>query len=229
MPERHFCCGSAGTYNLLQPEIADGARATQGRAYRQRRSGHRRRRQSRLHGADRALHARPRSCTRSNCSTGRPAGRCRRALRGPAFARAGARTTSRRCRKTRRPDRRRSATQTHRHLVSGPTGRQQSEDSHEFGNFEAFFAEIAGALGADGVNRSEETIRRYGENTMPGGDRPPAGVVYPGLHGRCAADRAGGEQRIRCRSIRSAPATISVSARAPRRRRTGRGRPRPAR
>ena len=22
MPERHFCCGSAGTYNLLQPEIA---------------------------------------------------------------------------------------------------------------------------------------------------------------------------------------------------------------
>jgi glycolate oxidase iron-sulfur subunit len=22
VPERHFCCGSAGTYNLLQPEIA---------------------------------------------------------------------------------------------------------------------------------------------------------------------------------------------------------------
>ena len=22
MPERHFCCGSAGTYNLLQPDIA---------------------------------------------------------------------------------------------------------------------------------------------------------------------------------------------------------------
>ena len=22
MPEKHFCCGSAGTYNLLQPEIA---------------------------------------------------------------------------------------------------------------------------------------------------------------------------------------------------------------
>jgi glycolate oxidase iron-sulfur subunit len=22
IPERHFCCGSAGTYNLLQPEIA---------------------------------------------------------------------------------------------------------------------------------------------------------------------------------------------------------------
>jgi 4-cresol dehydrogenase (hydroxylating) len=47
-------------------------------------------------------------------------------------------------------------------------------------NFDAFFSEIAGTLGADGVNRSDETIRRYGENTMPGGDRPPAGVVYPG-------------------------------------------------
>src|SRR5271163_2372502 len=47
-------------------------------------------------------------------------------------------------------------------------------------NFEAFFSAIADALGADGINRSDETIRRYGENTMPGGDRPPAGVVYPG-------------------------------------------------
>lgn len=47
-------------------------------------------------------------------------------------------------------------------------------------NLEAFISEVAGALGADNVNRSEETIRRYGENTMPGGDRRPAGVVYPG-------------------------------------------------
>jgi glycolate oxidase iron-sulfur subunit len=23
VPEKHFCCGSAGTYNLLQPEIAN--------------------------------------------------------------------------------------------------------------------------------------------------------------------------------------------------------------
>ena len=46
-------------------------------------------------------------------------------------------------------------------------------------NLEAIFAAIAGACGADGINRSEETIRRYGENTMPGGDRPPASVVYP--------------------------------------------------
>ena len=47
-------------------------------------------------------------------------------------------------------------------------------------NLEAFFSALGGALGADGINRSEVTIRRYGENTMPGGDRPPAGVVYPG-------------------------------------------------
>jgi 4-cresol dehydrogenase (hydroxylating) flavoprotein subunit len=47
-------------------------------------------------------------------------------------------------------------------------------------NLEAFFAAITGVLGTDGVNCSEETIRRYGENTMPGGDRPPAGVVCPG-------------------------------------------------
>lgn len=48
------------------------------------------------------------------------------------------------------------------------------------GNFEAFFAAIARDLGGDAVNRSTETIRRYAENTMPGGDRVPAGVVYPG-------------------------------------------------
>lgn len=45
--------------------------------------------------------------------------------------------------------------------------------------FEAFFSEIASALGTDTVNRSAETLARYAENTMPGGDRHPAGVVYP--------------------------------------------------
>jgi len=45
--------------------------------------------------------------------------------------------------------------------------------------FDTFFSEIAAAIGTDAVNRSEETLRRYGENTMPGGDRSPAGVVYP--------------------------------------------------
>ena len=45
--------------------------------------------------------------------------------------------------------------------------------------FDTFFSEIAVAIGTDAVNRSEETLRRYGENTMTGGDRWPAGVVYP--------------------------------------------------
>jgi 4-cresol dehydrogenase (hydroxylating) flavoprotein subunit len=47
------------------------------------------------------------------------------------------------------------------------------------GSFDAFFTDVEKALGPDGVNRSEETLARYGENTMPGGDRRPAGVVYP--------------------------------------------------
>jgi 4-cresol dehydrogenase (hydroxylating) len=45
---------------------------------------------------------------------------------------------------------------------------------------ESFFSEIGEALGPEGANRSEETVRRYGENTMPCGDITPAGVVYPG-------------------------------------------------
>src|SRR5262245_7128136 len=44
---------------------------------------------------------------------------------------------------------------------------------------DAFFADIERELGAGSVNRTEETIRRYGENTMAGGDKRPAGVVYP--------------------------------------------------
>jgi 4-cresol dehydrogenase (hydroxylating) len=44
---------------------------------------------------------------------------------------------------------------------------------------EQFFADVSKALGAQGVNRSEETLRRYGENTMACGDVVPAGVVYP--------------------------------------------------
>jgi len=46
-------------------------------------------------------------------------------------------------------------------------------------NLEAFFSEVEKVLGADGVNRSEETVRRYGENTMTCGDVRPSGVVYP--------------------------------------------------
>ena len=45
--------------------------------------------------------------------------------------------------------------------------------------FDAFFADLTQRLGADAVNRSAETLQRYGENTLPGGDRCPAAVVYP--------------------------------------------------
>ena len=44
---------------------------------------------------------------------------------------------------------------------------------------EEFFTAVAKALGNGSINRSEETIRRYGEHTMPGNDKRPAGVIYP--------------------------------------------------
>lgn len=44
----------------------------------------------------------------------------------------------------------------------------------------AFFDELEHALGAEAVNRTRETLERYGENHLPTGDRRPAGVVLPG-------------------------------------------------
>ena len=35
-PEGHLCCGSAGTYNLLQPDIADASAGSEGREHRER-------------------------------------------------------------------------------------------------------------------------------------------------------------------------------------------------
>src|SRR5258708_467832 len=61
-----------------------------------------------------------------------------------------------------------------------PASGDETRSPMSSASYDAFFSEMTGTLGADGVNRSDETIRRYGENTMPGGDRPPAGVVYPG-------------------------------------------------
>lgn len=42
-----------------------------------------------------------------------------------------------------------------------------------------FLSEVRQQLGEDAVNLSEETLRRYGETTLPGSDLPPAAVVYP--------------------------------------------------
>lgn len=53
----------------------------------------------------------------------------------------------------------------------------------QFGNAEAqkaFIAHLRSVLGDHWVNESEETLQRYGENTLPGGDRRPLCVVYPG-------------------------------------------------
>jgi len=43
-----------------------------------------------------------------------------------------------------------------------------------------FLAAVRNALGAEAVNVTPETRHRYGENTMPAGDRIVSGVVYPG-------------------------------------------------
>ncbi len=47
-------------------------------------------------------------------------------------------------------------------------------------DFDGFLAELRAAIGADNVNLTDETLTRYGENTLPAGDRRPSVVVYPG-------------------------------------------------
>ena len=54
--EGHLCCGSAGTYNIMQPEIAETIEGTQGCQYRKDRCRSDRRRQYRLHHPDRRWH-----------------------------------------------------------------------------------------------------------------------------------------------------------------------------
>ena len=75
--EAHLCCGSAGTYNIMQPDIAARAARPQGRKHRAHRRRRRRDRQHRLHDTARAATALFRSCTPSSFSTGRMADRCR--------------------------------------------------------------------------------------------------------------------------------------------------------
>lgn len=53
--------------------------------------------------------------------------------------------------------------------------------------FEAFFAAVETAIGAAHVDRSDATLTRFGENTMPAGDRRPAGVIFPGDTSEVAA------------------------------------------
>ena len=54
----HLCCGSAGTYNLMQPEISAELKARKVATLEAQAPGADRRRQHRLHGADRVGHRR---------------------------------------------------------------------------------------------------------------------------------------------------------------------------
>ena len=80
--DSHLCCGSAGTYNLMQPAISAELRRRKVATIEAVRPQVDRRRQHRLHDADRLGRPGSRWCTRSSCSTGRPEARGRAALGG---------------------------------------------------------------------------------------------------------------------------------------------------
>src|SRR5688572_24875655 len=44
---------------------------------------------------------------------------------------------------------------------------------------EQFFSSLRQQLGSEAVDTAPDTLARYGENLLPGGNRLPAGVVYP--------------------------------------------------
>jgi 4-cresol dehydrogenase (hydroxylating) len=46
-------------------------------------------------------------------------------------------------------------------------------------SYQAFYEEVASAIGGDAVDLSPSTIARFGENTLPSRNRPPSGVVFP--------------------------------------------------
>ncbi|TFL14743.1 FAD-binding oxidoreductase [Pusillimonas caeni] len=46
-------------------------------------------------------------------------------------------------------------------------------------NLSAFLDAASAALGAEWVDQRPETVKRYGEHTLPGAERPPAAVLFP--------------------------------------------------
>ena len=52
---------------------------------------------------------------------------------------------------------------------------------------DGFLTAAEGALGADWVDTADGTLARYGDNTLPGGDRRPAAVLCPGSTAEVAA------------------------------------------
>jgi glycolate oxidase iron-sulfur subunit len=57
--DSHLCCGSAGTYNLMQPEISGQLKTAQGRDAGDDEARHHRGGEYRLHDADRIGHGHP--------------------------------------------------------------------------------------------------------------------------------------------------------------------------
>ena len=210
VPERHFCCGSAGTYKLAAARDGESAGRTQSGPHPVYRSGYRGDRQYRLHDLTRPL-SRP-----SGRSHGRTArlGDLRsgaRCVGGRYPARAGARRAGEERTPRQAPE----------------FGEDQACEDHNYRRVpQTFFSEIAAAMGADAVNRSEETLLRYGENTMPGGDRPPAGAGY-------SASTADVQKIVRSANAHGVPLypistdTLSGSPAVPLQRAGRRRRPRP--
>jgi 4-cresol dehydrogenase (hydroxylating) flavoprotein subunit len=80
---------------------------------------------------------------------------------------------------------------------------------------DSFFSDIARELGGASIDVSPEARRRYGENTMPGGTRDVAGVVFP----KSTADvlmivRAANQHRVPIYPI-SAGNNIGLGSRSP--------------
>jgi 4-cresol dehydrogenase (hydroxylating) len=50
-------------------------------------------------------------------------------------------------------------------------------------NYEEYIDCVAEEIGCEWVDQRTETIERYGEHTLPGENRPPAAIVYPGSTG----------------------------------------------
>ncbi len=46
-------------------------------------------------------------------------------------------------------------------------------------SIESFFVDVAQEIGGDSIDRSGETCSRYGESTLPTGERRPSGVLFP--------------------------------------------------
>src|SRR5690606_7918634 len=65
------------------------------------------------------------------------------------------------------------------------------------GDLDAFLNSVERELGAGSVDRTGEKLDRYGENTLPTGDRHPAAIVYPdSTEGVQALIRLANEARV---------------------------------